>query len=244
MQKLSKKILAEIKKQHLAPRERWVFLAKNYGIWALAFLAIFLAVAFVSSLASEVQEAEWELLPHFPGGPSNFLWHTVPIFWLVALLAAGAFAYFFLRHTKSGYRFGLLTVLGVIGAVSLLGGFALLATPLPPQFVAFRLHNFPPPFEEAEWQNPAEGFLLGQIVQLGDKVFLLNDSDQTVWEVDYSEAQIPPRLELQVGMQVRAIGAQTGDKEFAADFIFPKMPHALLHREMMDEMRAERNSND
>ncbi|MFH0776472.1 MAG: hypothetical protein V1936_02565 [Patescibacteria group bacterium] len=244
MQKLSKKILAEIKKQHLAPRSRLVFLAKNYGVWVLALLAVLLAAIFVSSLVGEVREAEWELASHFPGGRGNFLWHALPFFWLVSLLAACVFAYFLFRQTKSGYRFGLFAIVGSIGLVSLIGGVSLLATSLPPKFLDFRMHNFPPPFDEAEWQNPEEGFLLGEILQIGDKVLILNSRDQSVWEVGISQAKLPPLFELQVGMNIRAVGTQTSEKKFEADFIFPKLPHALLHQEMMREMHSEINSGD
>lgn len=227
MQKLSEKILAEIKNRKISPHARLLFLAKNYGVWALAIIAISLAAIFVGTFVAELLAAEWALLPHFPGGQINFVFHTLPIFWLGAILAAFLFAFFLLRRTKHGYRFGVLAITGGIFIASTAGGISLLSTPLPPQLHALRVQNFPPHFEEHEWMDPEEGFLFGEIFGIEEKLLILNAIDESVWSVDVSSAKIPSQLELVVGEKIRAVGTKLDDENFAADFILPAMPMGL-----------------
>lgn len=243
MQNLSQKILAEIKKQKIEPRSRFIFLAKNYGIWALAIVALFFVAIFFGTFVAELFEAEWELLPHFPGGRFNFVAHTLPIFWLVAILAAGAFTFFLFRKTKCGYRFGVLAIVGSILVASVAGGFSLLSTSLPPKFHDFKMQNFPPRFDEREWQNPSEGFLFGTILEIEKKILLLDSLDEKVWEVDISVAKIPPEFEFEVGDKIRAIGRKidesnllAGRQEFAAELILPEKPPKM--REKKDERKT------
>ncbi len=235
MQKLSEKILAEIKERKLAPHSRALFLVKNYGIWVLALIALLAAAIFVGTFAAELFEAEWELLPHFPGGQINFITHTLPIFWLATILAASAFAYFLFRHTKHGYRFGVLAVAGGIFVASIAGGISLLATPLPPQLHALRVQNFPPHFDESEWMDPEEGFLFGEVFSIEEKLLILNALDNSVWNVDIATAKIPPEFTITVGEKIRAIGTKTDDTNFTADFILPENPRQL------ERARFERN---
>jgi len=236
MQKLSKKILAEIKKQHLAPRERWVFLAKNYGIWALALIGILLAGIFLGTAIHEFAMEEWEISSHFPGGRTNFLMHAVPFLWLFGIASAFAIAFFLLRQTKKGYRYGILAISGIIFVASVICAVSFLATPLPPKFQAFRLQNFPPDFDAHEWQDPEDGFLFGEIRALEEKALLLDALDDGTWRVDISTAKIPPQFEFVIGKKIRVIGEKTEDQDFKAEFIRPEMPPKM--RGMMFEIKV------
>ncbi|MBU1089709.1 hypothetical protein KKF38_02870 [Patescibacteria group bacterium] len=230
MQKFSKKILAEIKKQKIEPRSRLIFLARNYGVWLLAILGIALSGIFLGNLISDLLLAEWDIFPNFPGGRINFLANAISIFWLAGIIAAFVFAFFLLRKTKRGYRIGILTLASVILIASATGGISLLFTPLPPKFRELRMQHFPPRFDEREWQNSAEGFLFGEIVEVKEKMFLLNALDHSIWEVDISKAQIPPFLELKEKLKVRVIGEQIRDGEFRADFVKPENPREILQK--------------
>ncbi|MCF7846144.1 MAG: hypothetical protein K9L85_02810 [Candidatus Peribacteraceae bacterium] len=237
MQKLSKKILAEIKKQKIAPRERWIFLIKNYGIWALAIVALLLAAVFVGTSIADLLEAEWELRPHFPGGQLNFFAHTIPFFWFVGIAAAVVLAFFLLRKTKRGYRFGLIALAGSILTASIAGGVSLLSTGLLPKFQEFRMMNFPPHFDESEWQNPDEGFLIGEIIISEGVVLSISSLDGSIWEVDISDAKIPPQFDFVVGDRVRVIGEKNGINSLEAEFIRPEIPEHM--REMMRERKMQ-----
>lgn len=235
MQKLSKKILAEIKQQKIAPRERWIFLAKNYGIWIAAIVGIILAGIFVGNAIHEFTLGEWDISHRFPGGRIQFLLHTLPLLWLLGLAAAATFTFFLLRKTKRGYRFGVLAVSGAIFVVSGIFGVALLSTSLPPKFHELRVKNFPPRFDQQEWQKPADGFLFGEILAIQEKILMLDALDDSIWEIDFAKAKIQPRLELSVGEKIRVIGAKLEDKKFTADFLLAEKPPKI--REIMDERK-------
>jgi hypothetical protein len=247
MPNLSKKILARIKSEKISPHEKWIFLAKNYGIWVLAILGILLAGIFTGNLIHEFAMEEWDIAHHFPGGRANFLFHAIPFLWLFGIASTFAFAFFLLRKTKKGYKFGILAISGVIFIASGVCGVALLSTPLPPKFREFRMHNFPPAFEAGEWNNPEEGLLFGEIVELGEKILILDAFDESVWEVDISEAKIPPQFELIVGMKIRAIGEKISEGKFEAEFIKSERPLKVreMHLRMLDSKKpcnSERNS--
>ncbi len=225
------KILAKIKTEKIIPHERWIFLVKNYGIWVLAIVALFFAAIFVGISIADLLEAEWELWSHFPGGRINFVARTLPIFWFAAIVACVALAFFLFRKTKRGYRFGMIALAGVIFVASVAGGLSLLSTPLPPKFLDLRDQHFPPKSEIQKWQNPAEGFLFGEIVELRENSILLLDAiDGSKWEVDFATAKIPNFLELKIGDKIRAIGKKIDEREFAAEFIRPEKPPRELER--------------
>ena len=85
MPELSKKILDKIKSEKISPREKWVFLAKNYGVWLLAIFGIVLAGIFVGNFVSDLLLAEWDIFPRFPGGRINFLANAISVFLLAIL---------------------------------------------------------------------------------------------------------------------------------------------------------------
>ncbi|MCK5472146.1 hypothetical protein KAI54_03085 [Candidatus Gracilibacteria bacterium] len=219
MPELSKKILDKIKSEKISPREKWVFLAKNYGVWLLVIFGIVLAGIFVGNFVSDLLLAEWDIFPRFPGGRINFLANAISVFLLAGIFAASVFTFFFFRKTKRGYRVGILALAGMILVMSAVGGISLLSTPLPLKFHEIRLQHFPPHLDPQKWMNPSEGFLFGEILEIGEKILILNAFDNLMWEVDVSDARIPPFLELKEELKVRVIGEQIRDGEFRADFV-------------------------
>lgn len=224
MSQYSQKILAKIKSQKIAPRARWIFLAKNFGIWSLAVLAIIFAGIFLGNFVVDLISAEWEIFHRFPGGPVKFFRETISVFWLVGLVAAFIFAFFLFRKTRRGYRFGALALAGILLVASFAGGASLLSTPFPGQFREIHSKNFPPHFESKNWMNPDAGFIFGEIIELGETILILDSVDDSIWSVNFSAAKIAPRVELRLGERVRAVGARVDDENFTAEFIQPGEP--------------------
>jgi len=229
MLKISQKILAKIKLEKIAPRARWIFLAKNFGIWMLAIFAIIFTGIFLGNLAADLISAEWEIFERFPGGPVHFLSETIPIFWFVGLIATFIFAFFLFRKTKRGYRFGALALTGILLISSFVGGVSLLSTPFPGKIRELRFEKFPPPFNSADWMNPEDGFLFGEIIEVGVTVLILDSVDESIWNVDIAKAKIAPPVRLKIGERVRVIGSKLGENNFTAEFVQPDKPH---NREM------------
>lgn len=237
MPQFSKKVLAKIKSEKISPKEKWVFLVQNYGIWVLAFTALLLAIVFVGNAMHDLSLGEWDIMHHFPGGRLHFLRHALPLLWLGGVTAAFIFAFALLRKTKRGYRYGVLVIAGVILLASVVGGLALLRTPLPRQMLNFQMKHFPSKFIEAEWMNPEKGLLFGELVEAGETILILDALDNSTWQVNVSEARIPPFLELTRGNKIRAIGGQTGMREFWAKFIKSGEPPKVLQRKMFQEVK-------
>ncbi|MFH1375408.1 MAG: hypothetical protein ABIH35_01925 [Patescibacteria group bacterium] len=238
MQKLSKQVLAKIKSEKISPKEKWTFLVRNYGIWVLAVLALILAGVFVGNAIHDLSFGEWGIMHRFPGGRWHFLRHALPLLWLVGITAAFIFAFALLRKTKRGYRYGTLVIAGVTLLTSVIGGLALLRTPLPRQILDFRMEHFPREFIKTEWMNPEEGLIFGEIIETGETILILNALDSSLWEVDISEALTPPFLELELGVDVRVIGEKIGEGKFKAEFVRPGDPRKILQK--MGRPRGER----
>ena len=216
---LSKQILAKIKSEKIFPQKKWVFMAKNYGIWFLVVLGIILLGVFVGNFIYEIAMGEWDIMHRFPGGRLYFISQLLPLLWLLGIVSAFIFAFFIFRRTKHGYRYSILAASGIIFIFSSIAGVVLLSTPLPPKFREFRMQHFQQGFDSHKWMNPAKGFLFGEILVIKPQLFILNAVDDSLWEVDISEAHIPLCLHLVPKIRVRVIGKDLGENKFLADFV-------------------------
>ena len=230
MQKLSQSILKKIKNSHLKPRARWQFRLRDTVLWILAVVAVILAGIFIAGLIQDLIKAEWDIMHRYPGGKLGFIRQAISITWLIGIVAVVALAFVFFRKTKRGYRYGVFALAGIILTASLVLGASLIPTKIPEQMRDLRMQHLPERFNEERWLNPKEGFLIGEIIEIEDKLFILSALDQKVWEVGIEQAVIPPRLKLKVEELVRVVGKQTGEDTFQAEFVKPGIPPKFLRK--------------
>lgn len=247
MSKLTKSILETIKEKKITPKTKAWFQTKNSLVWVLAGLAILLAGVLFAALIRELLEAEWEIASRYPGGSFRFICEAVSFLWLAGIASAFAMSFVFFRHTKRGYRYGVFGVGGVLLVASLVLASSLIPTNIPGGLRDFREKQLGiPPFDEAQWLNPEEGFLIGKIQQAQDTLLILNALDKKLWEVGIGDAKIFPMMHFQIGEEIRAMGEKTGDASFEAEIVMPCHPqHRMMffQRENFLDKNPERNSN-
>ena len=236
MTKLSDTILARIKTQHLHPVPRWHFVLRQALVWGLVVLSVVVAATTFGTMLAGLIGAEWALAPRWPGQELGFVFDIVHGLWIGAFVVAVIGAVLFFRLTRRGYRSGLAIVSSVLVLTSIITGALLLPTSLPGHLQDLHNAYFPQTLPVALLNNPAEGRLLGEILEVNDEGDTASFRDATgkLWTLWIFDEQPVPLFE-----EVRVFGEEIDEGIFAAlavralppeDFVQgllddPRMPH-------------------
>lgn len=224
--KASEKIVEQIKKEGIRPKPRWHFMLKNALAWlAFATAALLGGLAF-SVILFAIQQTDFELLAHLSHSGLELFLGLLPLIWLVFLIAALLISMLSVRHSRRGYKYGLLQLTGYSTGLSILtgtlffisGGAQRLETAFAAQVSAYES------IQEKKiqiWTLPEEGYLSGTIQEIKGDTFRLKDFTGKNWEIIYKDAFWPPALSLEPGEQVKLMGQMQNDSVFVASQIRP-----------------------
>ncbi|MBN2096355.1 hypothetical protein JW752_03050 [Candidatus Peregrinibacteria bacterium] len=226
MSEFAKSIIDKIKKAHLKPIPKWVFLLRRSVVWGSFGLSVLFGSMAVSIILFQIKDMDYEVYREMGSSLTGFVLLALPYFWLVLLIGFLALAYYHLRHTKSGYRHNVFAIIGLSLVVSVLLGASLYATGISENLekVFRRIPNYERLHfgKRMLWNNPEQGFLAGTIIHMGDgRIILLRDLEQGSWRVDIEKAKMRREFEMERGVRVRLTGTATGDYEFKAFNIAP-----------------------
>jgi hypothetical protein len=176
----------------------------------------------------------------------SFFTEVLPLLWIAAFLLMGAFAYFNMRHTKSGYKYPMWQLLVSSVVFSVIGGVVLNVFGAG-YLIDTQLGKGMPMYKSLErieaqmWQKPEEGRLLGEFSQMDkiDGVYLFVDTKHTQWSIQTMELRAPDRALLRSGSIVRVLGTTTDANKgrFHACGVFPWMFDATVSAK---DMKADR----
>ncbi len=230
MNELYKKVIDQIKEQHITPKPRWQFFLKQWLIWVATGLSIVVGSMAFCVLLFRMVNNDWEIVSLLNRTPLQHFFDSLPLVWLLLVALFVGLAYYNARHTKGAYRYQAYWFL--IGGIFLSISFGgLLYTvgfgPKVHTFVDDRLPFINHMMEEREerWIHPESGLLAGQITTMlsGASMFELVDFDRHLWVVvpapDYLPP--PPQFQLVPGVQVRMTGEEVDFNTFEADRIMP-----------------------
>ena len=192
---LSKKILSQIESGDLTPLPRWRFIVLHTSFWIFAIASVVIgAIAVAATLFIFIDFYRHGLpLPPPPPPPPmrstiiDFL-QIIPLVWVVVFAVFILIAQVSLKHTRSGYRYQLSSVVlvSVVASILLGSAFHLLG-------VGRATHGLleqAPPYRSmvydahAAWDRPTIGRLAGMVVAIessGD--FSLVDFRGRLWRV-------------------------------------------------------------
>ncbi|MFC1810590.1 hypothetical protein ACFLZH_03760 [Patescibacteria group bacterium] len=228
MSEVSKKILDKIDIAKIKPRPKWQFILGHVAIWALFAASILFGSAAVSlGLHKLFILNDWGIMGKLPGGPVAGFLVILPYLWILVLGLMIFVASKIFTQTEKGYKVSPWIVVIASIAISMILGSILFASRTAEGMENFMRHNVKPydqyqEFREKVWHAPEAGILPGRIVDVrGDVMIILNDLSGKKWEVDISEAQMPPRMKLVEGEVIVAVGEKTSDNEFKAEGIKP-----------------------
>lgn len=235
---LAKKILNKIEAKHLAPKPRWHFLLKNCVVWGFGSASLIIGGVTFSVIIFLLRNNDWRIYSRMGDSLAGKIMLTLPYFWILCLGAFILLAYYNVKHTKKGYRYSLLLVVGITVAGSMLLGGLLFGAGMG-QAIDDVLGKKAPYYTKVFnrqmglWSAPEQGRLAGMVIAVATNTeFLLLDLERLEWTVMHQQALISSPAKIEVGCPVRLVGKQVQANLFQAYEILPMGPgRAFMKRD-------------
>lgn len=223
-------LLHKIKDEKLQPKPRWQFLLKNYVVWGIGALALFLGSVSMSLIFYMSRYTDPGLYNRAGGKPWEILFLVIPFFWIICLALFIFVVLYNIKHTKKGYRYSLSVMLaGIIGASVVIGailyavGFGEKVDDELGRRVPFYDHVINPHVDF--WSRPANGRLTGMVIsQVNDNEYVLIDRDRNEWNIIISNLEPHSKAGIKIGKPTRLLGKIEAEKKFKVAEIMSMMP--------------------
>jgi len=225
---LADKITEKIKKENIQPKPKWVFLLKDYVIWGVFTLNIFLGGLFFAVTLLVINNTDWDIYKYLDGSLWRYFISVLPYFRLSALLLFLFLAFYNYRHTPRGYRYKnrkiiIMSVIisGMIGLTLFLFGAGYKIEQL--FFTGVPFYKSLEQHRQEMWYRPEAGLLSGEVVEIiSSEKIKIKDYKNKFWLIDVSETSWRgPVRHPQVSKQLKIIGQKVSPKEFKAKEIRP-----------------------
>lgn len=243
---LGKKVLDTIKKEKIKPKPRWEFLLKDYFVWSLFLVSVFIGSISVSVIIFIIEHEN--LFRFGPENPIKDIMTTIPYFWLLTLLLFIFLAYLNFKHTKTGYRFNILKVFLLSVVVSLLLGSLLYFLGISEK-VEERTYDRLPLYRNmmdkrgAKMFSPEDGHLGGVIVRIEANRIELVSFGGKIWSVNLENINPEKKMFLELNSRIRFLGKIVGENEFEASDIMPWKKSSLVPKERLNYLDERNNLN-
>ena len=225
-QDFSKNIVSKIKEEKLLPKPRWRFLLKNIIVWGLGIFSLVLG-ALSTSLVFYILTNEDPGINR-DGNPLQALFFVIPFFWIICLGVFAVAVYFYIKHTKNGYKYSTKQIIGIIFVASLVLG-AMLNLLGASRLIDDTLGESAPLYDRVfnpqlnYWSDPKHGRLTGLVVsQVDTAAYYLVDRSKNVWVIMLADDKDSRKIYLK--RPVRLIGYMVGDNGFVVKEILPVGP--------------------
>ncbi len=213
--------LKKLKKEKLSPRPKWHFLLKDYVVWGLGVLSLFVGALAFSVIIYLFRYNDWEVYEQISDSLLGFILLTLPYFWILLLIIFIVIINYNLKHTKKGYRYPLLAVVSVSILASTVLGIMFFHIGMG-QAIDDVLGKKMPFYEKfinprmGFWCQPEKGRLAGVVIEKSnDKLYLLLDIKKQEWNVDASELK-ESKTEIKVGRPIKVLGTIISEYNFKA----------------------------
>lgn len=252
MDDLKKSVVGKIKKDNIKPNPRWKFLLRDYVFWAVFGAAVLLGGLAFSVVLFFLLERDWDIYKYLDKSFFEYLFLSIPYFWIIILTAFSGVAYYNWKHTKRGYKFNpyLIVLLSIL--ISLFLGSGLYAAGLGEKMDEVFAENMPCCYESFMerrlnvWSQPEKGLLSGEVVERKNDLLRIEDWGGNEWEVLIDEALMMGSVEMEKGGKLKIVGKKRSENIFEAQQIRPwghinmkrhesrvhqgKMPRRMMHR--------------
>jgi hypothetical protein len=223
-------ILQKIKEKHLHPKPRWQFLLKEYFIWIFSTVLMLIGGLAFSLIIYLIKNNDWDIYLDIYGSLAKFMLLTLPYVWIILLVLFYFAAQYYLKHTRTGYRYTALAISAITIPASIVFGIVLYATGSA-EFFNEALIERVPYYERfgfhpvGRWQNPGSGMLAGEILDFDESdLFELNDMRGELWIISGKNTAIVNIPEYQIGIHVRMLGKLGDGHRFYAEKILMSQP--------------------
>lgn len=230
-------VLHKIKEEKLSPKPRWQFLLKNILIWSLGIGSLILG-AIATSLVFYMVTGEDAGVGRGGANPLEALLFIIPFFWLICLSIFALMVYFYIKHTKKGYKYPAKKIILFIVGASLLLGVVVSVLGLD-RMIDDTLGERAPFYDRVinprleYWANPENGRLTGMVVSQNSPMeYNLVDPRGETWTLiltsddDYND-------KILVDHPVRLIGQTIAEHRFVIKEVMSVGPgRGFLRRTM------------
>jgi hypothetical protein len=240
-------VLKRIKTEQVTPRPRYTFVVREYAVWLLWVLTVLLGAAALAVLFYVGMNATYALYEVTHQNFLTFLFAVLPYVWLILLTLMAYLAVYGLRHTKRGYRYSAIELVGSSLLLSLAGGLFfhyvgfghMLDQTLGRQIAQYMSME---KMELKMWQMPASGRLVGMVAprpetMSRDSILQFADKDGVSWTLSSTELTDYEMELLLTKERVRLLGTSTAPTVFHICAVFPWMFDKAMARADMERER-------
>jgi len=234
MKNLIQDTLNRIKTEHLAPDPKWKFLLRKFGSWSLVVFVIILGALAISVVYYLLSQLDWDLYGFIHQNVFIYALSVMPYFWFILLGLFVAAAFFGVRETERGYRFGWLKIIMVIIVGISMVGFLMSRIGWGGRFNGMMMHGMPfyaqsVATKERQWMQPEQGFLAGTINDISGNLISLNDLNGNRWNVQMNEKTlVRPIADVSAGQMIKIIGTKQSAQNFTATEIRPWIGRGMM----------------
>jgi len=241
---ISQEILSKIKE--VKPKPRWHFLLKDYFVWALASISLIISSLALAVVLYMLIDNDWDIYSSISNSLLEFIFLTLPYFWLIFLSIFIWTTYYNFKHTKKGYKFSFKKIFLASLAINILVGSFLYnvgigqaidnviarRTPFYKEIINRRQHT---------WSRTDEGFLGGIVKSLEGDYIEIEDIEGNIWKIKHFNTTTPVFINLKPGEPIRIIGQKIDSQNFEMHTLLPmrgmrwmqeghKPPHVMGER--------------
>lgn len=237
---ISDKIIEKIREEKITPKPRWQFLLKYYVFWTIFGASIIVGSLSFAVILHTTLENDWDIYRYLDKSLFEYIFISLPYFWIILLAVLLWVAYYDYRHTKTGYRYQYYwIVLGSI-LISFILGLGSLRLGIGKEIDEIFARNIPYyngtlKHKKEVWSHPEKGLLAGRIKTIIDeKDFNLEDFKGEIWEIRESNIvwHETPKIEEEVKL--------IGEKSDSCCIFFVKEIRSWVGK----KIRAEEERND
>jgi len=240
--KFDQELLGKIKDEKIIFKSKRYFFLRNYMIWLAGFLALMIGGLAISVMMYLMSHNDWSIYSQISQGLLEFLFLTLPYFWIFFLTFFIFIVYYNIKHTKKGYSYSLsvIMIVSIAGSVVLGGLFFkiglghlidnVLGDQVPLYTTIFnRQIDF--------WSHPEDGRLVGFVLsKIDDSEFVILDISQKEWRIQYTPLLASSQIEeksnilesdvfkIEIGMPIRIFGKKISEDIFGAKKIMQMVP--------------------
>lgn len=189
------KVMSRIEGERICPRSKAFFKTRECAVWSLWVVSVVVGALAIAVTLFVMSYRQYSLYEATHENFWTFLIEALPYIWIGIFGLMVGVAVYNLRHTKSGYRYPLWQIFGSSMVLSLAGGAGLHVFGFG-YFVDHELGeqmNMYASQEKMEmrmWQSPADGRLLGRIVEAPlppMTVATFADVSGKTWQIDVTD---------------------------------------------------------
>lgn len=225
-EKISEKVIEEIKEKNVSLKPKWQFLIRDYIVWVLGFISLIIGSISFATILYMLRNNDWDIYSHISDNLFGFIILTLPYFWLIFLGVFILSAYYNFRHTKKGYKFPLSKIIFFsIFANIFVGSFFynmgigqaidnMVERELP--FYSKLINQ-----RKGIWEHHDEGLLAGIVMEVSGNTAVIRDVEGDFWYVSDFSTSTPQIFRIKQGDMIRILGVKIDEENFQAEQVLP-----------------------